>query len=114
MPTKQEYHKRLEAGLCPKCGGDREDKRFKTCEICRKIDRVVQRVKLMRRTPEQREEYNKKRREALQAKHEQGICIDCGAPSPVHWRCDACNKRLREKYQQEADMLRDAMEEEQW
>ena len=114
MPTKQEYHRRLEAGLCPKCGSERENKRFKTCELCRKIDRIQQRVKLMKRTPEQREEYNRKRREYLRAKREQGICIDCGAQTTDHWRCEACSEKIRERYQREADMLREAMEEEHW
>lgn len=114
MNTDRLYYRRKSAGLCPECGAEIDDKKFKLCSGCRKIARFLYKIKKSSQTQEDREAFNKKRREYLWAKHEQGICIDCGAPSPIHWRCDACNKRLREKYQQEADMLRDAMKEEHW
>ena len=114
MNTDRLYYKRKIAGLCPECGAEIDDKKFKLCSGCRKIARLLYKIKKSSQTQEEREAYNKKRLDKVHALRAKGLCVDCGAPSPEHWRCDACNKRLREKYQQEADMLREAMEEEQW
>lgn len=111
MNTDRLYYRRKIAGLCPECGAEIDDKKFKLCSGCRKIGRLLYKIKRSEQTTEEREAFNKKRREYLWAKHEQGICIDCGAPSPVHWRCDACSKMAIDRYKKKTSTLRDKAKE---
>lgn len=107
MNTDRLYYRRKIAGLCPECGAEIDDKKFKLCSGCRKIGRLLYKIKRSEQTTEEREAFNKKRREYMWAKHEQGICIDCGAPSPVHWRCDACSKRIIDRYRKKRSGIED-------
>lgn len=93
MNTDRLYNKRKSAGLCPKCGAEIDDKKFKLCSGCRKIARFLYKIKKGSQTQEEREAYNKKHLDKVRALHAKGLCVDCGAPSPEHWRCDACSKR---------------------
>lgn len=72
MPTHQAYLARRAAGLCPSCGGGREDA-FTLCRGCRRHLREQKRQRTAR-----------------------GICIAC--PSKLDrpgTRCTACVEKLK-------------------
>lgn len=121
MSINKCYHRRLEKGLCPTCGSEREDEKFKMCAKCRAFERVRYTVKKDSRTDEEKKAFNEKRRiiqkERYRMLRSQGKCARCAGPSPDHWLCEECTIKAREQQQRrqfEADMLREAMEEEHW
>lgn len=91
------YHKRRDAGLCPRCGKERDEKGRTICSICR--DKTNKRVRENKanRTPEQvfrdkiRRSHNQNKYNHM--RRQQGLCVACGAVSPLHWRCDVCHDK---------------------
>lgn len=45
MNTDRLYYRRKSAGLCPECGAEIDDKKFKLCSGCRKIARLLYKIK---------------------------------------------------------------------
>lgn len=75
MPEKSRHQRRKEAGLCVKCGGDREDSPTLACPDCR-------------------EKRNRQARERNQKRREKGACPQCGedhASETVY--CPTCHEQ---------------------
>lgn len=64
--SKNRYHKRINEGICPRCGKRKPDGGFKTCGICRAKDRNKKRE---RSVAEDRGE-----------RHKRGLCFFCDNP----------------------------------
>ena len=84
--------KRIEQGLCTRCGAPLQDKKYKTCEKCRAYIRKFESAR--------RSKYNKERYDNYK---EQGICASCGQKwvIPGHVYCENCaakNKKHKETY----------------
>lgn len=120
MTPTELYRSRKAAGLCPVCGGEREDKKRSLCDKCRAYYRSYYGSMREKQTPEERQRFNDAKavssRNLVRRRRQQGLCVQCGAVSPVHWLCETCytNRKEKERVAFEADMLREAMKEEQW
>lgn len=64
--AKNEHHKRIEEGICTRCGKRKADAGYKTCGICRAKIRKYKRIKYGK--PNRSERYN------------QGLCYFCDNP----------------------------------
>lgn len=119
-PATRLYQSREALGLCPLCGKSREDEKYKLCESCRRYHRGYYKAMIEKQTPEEHREFNARKGKTQRARaykrRAQGLCVQCGAVSPVHWLCETCytNRKEKERLAFEADMLREAMEEEMW
>lgn len=106
------YSRRKEAGLCPKCGGERDREDRVTCSKCRLFFKGAYRVFCKTRTEEEHRLFNMKKNMTQKAlntrRRSAGLCVRCGAPSPDHWHCEAC--RLKRKKKEAAK----AKEEDHW
>lgn len=100
------YPSRAAAGCCPRCGGVVDDKKFKICSLCRAYQRQYYRKSMEKQTPEERAAYNARHCEATNRlyarRRQQGLCITCGAVSPVHWQCEVCYQKRRAREHENA------------
>lgn len=94
------YKRLKDAGLCPCCGGKRDGKTV-CCSMCLAFRKEYYRKHSAEQTPEERAYANKKKREHTNARNafrrQQGLCIRCGAVSPIHWLCSVCYAKKKEK-----------------
>lgn len=93
------YERRKAAGLCPACGGPR-DRDGIVCAACIKVQQVKDKERREAMTDEERAYFNHKKlirtRERNAERRENGLCIQCAAPSPDRWRCKKCREKLYE------------------
>ena len=64
--SRNTHQKRIELGICTRCGNRKADNGFKTCGICRNKDKEYKRIKYGK--PDRRE------------RHKQGLCYFCDNP----------------------------------
>lgn len=93
------YRSRKERGVCPVCGGYRDDKSKSLCSGCLKYRRAIYKTHTEKQTREEKWKRNlqKARTQGERNKRlrEQGLCVRCQAPAPDHWECDACREKRR-------------------
>ena len=99
------YKRLKDAGLCPLCGGARDGKTV-CCSKCLAYQREYYKKYSAQQTAEERDYANNKKRERTNARNasrrQQGLCIRCGAVSPVHWLCSVCYKKNKERKNENA------------
>lgn len=95
------YPSRAAAGRCPRCGGTVDDKKFKLCSACREYQRKFYRKTVEKQTPEEHKKFNARCGEAMKRlyarRRQQGLCTVCGDVSPVHWLCEVCYAKRKER-----------------
>ena len=91
------YRKRKAAGLCPMCGCERDNSKRAICSKCLAYQRNYYTTRRENQTPEQRDAENERKRIVTYAskikRRQQGLCVSCGAVSPIHWLCEVCYDR---------------------
>lgn len=107
LKRTSKYAELKKKGLCPMCGGKREDKAYVLCVMCRKYGRASYYRKLSKMSPEELSETYEHRRETVKklkaSRRAQGLCVQCGAVSPIHWLCEVCyDKRTGHGYSENA------------
>ena len=85
--VKDRTRRRIEAGLCVRCGKRPAPDGFRMCEQCRKDDKVFRVYDPVKA---------KRRRDKLK---ERGICINCASAPAVgqHVRCEKCREKQRKR-----------------
>lgn len=106
--SKRWRDRMIEAGMCTRCGKTWAEPGRKYCRAC------LAKHAAETNTPENREKANLRRAERRAA----GLCIDCGAPTEGHQRCERCLEMRRDstrkhailkRIQREADRARGAI-----
>lgn len=101
MTPTEIYQNRKAAGLCPFCGGKRENPRKSLCEKCLAYHRAYYRSRRERMTKDEKQQENARKlvstKRLKASRRAQGLCVQCGAPSPVHWLCEVCYDKKKER-----------------
>ena len=106
MPSSEQRKDRREKGLCTRCGGEREDDRFLMCEDCRRISRESKKKDYMmygsRKTKERVEIDKRRRKELIEYRKENNLCIYCGGQNDEegYMSCSKCRSKKREQRKQ--------------
>jgi hypothetical protein len=99
------YRKRRAAGLCPLCGKKRDEAGKTTCSICREKRNARVRANREKKTPEEafqdKVQHARNQRKYNYLRRLQGLCVVCGAVSPIHWFCEVCHDKYRAKKKEE-------------
>lgn len=95
MPTYKQYHARLSSGLCPECGGQRDDS-YIICSHCRRYHNTMSR-KNYDSARNKRNCYAYRDRKARD-----GCCISCGnrLDNPSYASCPKCRTYYSNRYYQ--------------
>ena len=99
MPSSEQRKDRREKGLCTRCGGEREDDRFLMCEDCRRISRESKKKDYMmygsRKTKERVEIDKRRRKELIEYRKENNLCIYCGEENDEngYMSCSKCRSK---------------------
>lgn len=81
--TQKERNEKLRGGrralgLCPRCGGEVDDKRKKTCSACREKAREYQRAQTAEWKKAHRERVQEYGMRRYRERRDSGICTYCG------------------------------------
>ena len=101
------YRKRKAMGLCPVCGGERDDKHRSLCNNCLIYRRENYAKRCETQTPEEKKRVRLQKAQTQYARNQklrqQGLCVRCGAVSPLHWLCEVCYAKRKEWEAQHED-----------
>lgn len=95
--NRRRYHERKDQGLCPLCGCARDIEGGNICSRCLAFRRRDYANRRAKQTMEKRIADNERIAKCTRARQrryrEQGLCGQCGRPSPDHWLCERCRER---------------------
>ncbi len=99
-PSTILFRKRREQGICPQCGGERDDPKRNYCSACRAYHRMYNKIRREQQTPAERKAELVKKTAYMTERYRklrmQGLCGHCGKVKTTKALCEACYAKQKE------------------